>query len=65
MVLHKNPAVNKFTAKAEDWQLVFQIRCESKAQALAIESHIKRMKSKLYIENIIRYPEMAEKLKAK
>jgi len=32
---------------------------------LAIEKHIKSIKSKVYIENLIKYPEMAEKLKGK
>ncbi|PXY38851.1 excinuclease ABC subunit C, partial [Flavobacterium cheongpyeongense] len=31
-------------------------------QALAIEKHIKDMKSKIYIENLLRYPEVINKL---
>ncbi len=34
----------------------------SKAQALAIEKHIKAMKSKIYIHNLKKYPEMIDKL---
>ncbi len=65
MVFHHNPEARKFTAKADDWILFEKIDCESKGQALAIEKHIKAMKSKIYIKNIQRYPEMKLKLKAK
>jgi len=54
-----------FTAKADDWVIYLTIKCYSKRQAFAIESHIKRMKSKKYIENLNRYPEMILKLKSK
>jgi putative endonuclease len=52
----------KFTYKADDWILFLKIECESKSQALAIEKHIKNMKSKIYIENLLRYPEIINKL---
>ena len=65
MALHNNPAAGKFTAKADDWELVFEISCKDQTQALAIEKHIKLMKSKVYIENLIKYPEITEKLKNK
>jgi len=38
------------------------MECENKTQALAIEKHIKSMKSKIYIENLKKYPEMVTKL---
>jgi putative endonuclease len=34
-------------------------------QALRIEKHIKNMKSKKYIEDIKKYPEITERLKEK
>ena len=40
----------------------YEITLNSKLQALAIEKHIKKMKSKIYIENLTRYPEMSNKL---
>lgn len=52
----------KFTYKADDWTLFFSLACTSKMQALAIEKHIKAMKSKVYIENLAKYPEMTHKL---
>ena len=60
---HLNPTKNNaFTAKAKDWEIYFNLECETKSQALAIEKHIKKMKSKIYIENLTRYPEMSTKL---
>ena len=62
---HKNSEGRKFTAKAKDWTLFFIIDCESKTQGLCIESHIKKMKSKRYIENLKQYPNMVDKLKCR
>jgi putative endonuclease len=59
--LHDTQA-RKFTYKADDWTLFFSVECASKNQALAIEKHIKAMKSKVYIENLLRYPELSLKL---
>jgi putative endonuclease len=52
----------KFTAKANDWELFYSIACMGYSQAHKIERHIKRMKSKKYIENLATYPEITEKL---
>jgi putative endonuclease len=52
----------KFSAKADDWVLYFSILCSSFKQASAIETHIKRMKSKQYIRNLKSYPELSQKL---
>jgi putative endonuclease len=60
---HEHAEGRKFTAKAKDWKLFLVIHCESRSQGLAIEQHIKRMKSSVYIQNLKRYPEMVEKLK--
>ncbi len=59
---HANATTNKFTGKANDWQLFLKISCTTKKQATAIEAHIKRMKSSTYIKNLKKYPEMVEKL---
>ena len=55
--------VNSYTSKAQDWILFFQIDCEHKAQALNIEKHIKKMKSRNYLINLKTYPEIGIKLK--
>ena len=52
----------KFTYKADDWKLVFSLICQTKSQGLSIEKHIKLMKSKVYIQNLIRYSEISLKL---
>ena len=62
LLFHKHPESRKFTAKANDWMLFFTIKCNSKKQALSIEKHVKRMKSKKYIQNLKKYPEIIEKL---
>ena len=53
---------NKFTSRVSDWEIYLTIVCDSEEQARAIESHIKKMKSKIYIANLKRYPEMIQKL---
>jgi putative endonuclease len=56
---------HRFTAKADDWKIFISIECDNYSQALKIEKHIKKMKSSNYIYNLLRYPEMVEKLKEK
>ena len=56
---------HRFTAKAKDWKLLLKIECTSYNQALKIEKHIKNMKSSIYITNLLKYPELTEKLKIK
>ena len=52
----------KFTFKSDDWELIFTIECETKYQGLSIEKHIKSMKSRIYMQNVLQYPEMRFKL---
>jgi putative endonuclease len=59
---HLNADKRKFTYNANDWVLFLKIDCENKKQALAIEKHIKKMKSKIYIQNMMKYPEIIQKL---
>ncbi len=65
MDFHHHAEARKFTAKADDWILFDKIDCEHKNQASSIEKHIKSMKSKVYIQNLKKFPEMKDKLKAK
>jgi putative endonuclease len=63
---HLNPIESrKFTSKADDWEVFITIECISKSQGIKIEKHIKSMKSKTYINNLKRYPEMVDKLLAR
>ncbi|MBF04195.1 MAG: excinuclease ABC subunit C [Flavobacterium sp.] len=59
---HKNTTTRKFTYNATDWILFLKIDCATKKQALSIEKHIKNMKSKTYIQNLLQYPEIIQKL---
>jgi len=62
---HNDTQSRKFTYNAEDWILHFTLECKSKEQAMAIEKHIKAMKSKTYIQNLVKYPEIKCKLLSK
>jgi len=62
--LHLNKHFSKsFTAKVNDWLLFWNNDDLEYKQARKIEEHIKRMKSKVYIENLKKYPEIILKLK--
>jgi putative endonuclease len=52
-----------FTAQAKDWVLYLSIDDLKYEQARLIEAHIKRMKSKIYIENLKKHRELSLKLK--
>ena len=60
---HNNHVYHKAeTKKTSDWKLYFKIECTNRKQAILIEKHIKSMKSKIYLQNLKKYPEMTEKL---
>jgi putative endonuclease len=54
---------NSFTSLAIDWELFYSLDDLNYEQARGIEDHIKKMKSKKYILNLKKYPEISEKLK--
>ena len=54
--------IDKFTQKGKPWLLIFSIECKDEGIARKIEAHIKGMKSTKYINNLINYPEMINKL---
>jgi putative endonuclease len=51
-----------YTFCASDWILFLIIPCSRIEQAIFIESKIKRMKSRKYIENLKKYPEIVDKI---
>ena len=51
-----------YTSQTNDWKIYHLILCQSRSQARKIESHIKRMKSRVYIENLLKYPEITDRL---
>lgn len=65
MHLAKYYASSKFISKVNDWAIFHTIKCDDIKQARAIKSHIKRMKSAVYIKNLKKYPEISEKLKSR
>jgi putative endonuclease len=52
-----------YTKNSDDWELYLSINDLEYKQARSIESHIKRMKSKVYIENLLNYPTIIERLR--
>ncbi len=63
---HINKEFDKsFTTITQDWELYVSIDDLSYNQARLIEKHIKRMKSRVYIENIKKYPNIIAQLKEK
>ena len=54
-----------YTARATDWQEYFLIDNLEYSQARKIEAHIKRMKSRQYIERLRMYPVVVDKLKSR
>ena len=52
-----------FTSIADDWQVYLIIEVENFVQALRIERKIKSMKSKIFIQNLKKYPELIDKIK--
>ncbi len=56
---------NSFTSITSDWELYFSIDNIDGNIARKIETHIKAMKSKKYIENLKMYSEIIEKLISK
>ena len=52
---------DSFSAKADDWESFLTIDNIEYRQARNIERHIKKMKSKQYITNLKKYPEIVEK----
>ncbi len=59
---NKNYYENKWTKQGQPWDVFYILECEHVNQARSIEVHIKKMKSKKYIDSLIQYPEMGQKL---
>ncbi|EFQ79234.1 GIY-YIG nuclease family protein [Algoriphagus machipongonensis] len=56
---------NAHTHSASDWEFYHTIACQSRKQAVRIESHIKKAKKRKYLHDLKKYPEMSQKLKEK
>jgi len=53
---------NSFTSRADDWTLFYKIDNLEYQQSRKIEQHIKKMKSRVFIENLSKYPQISIKL---
>jgi putative endonuclease len=53
---------DSFTKGVNDWILFHLIQCSSRTQAISIEGHIKKMKSRKYIGNLKNFPEISQTL---
>jgi putative endonuclease len=51
-----------FTHSTKDWNIYLTIPCLNRNQAKKVEAHIKRMKSKKYIQNLKEHPQIIKKL---
>ena len=54
--------ITSYTTKGADWVLYLSIQDLEYEQAKLLEKHIKKMKSRKYIENLKRYDELSKKL---
>jgi putative endonuclease len=56
---------DSYTAKYSDWQLFYEIPNISITVARKIETHIKQMKSRVYLQNLKKYPQITQQLLSK
>ncbi len=54
-----------YTSIVNDWILFLKLEFDNRGQARKVENHIKKMKSRKYIQDLKRYPEIVSKLKEK
>ena len=62
---HQKKEFIGFTANDDDWKLFYSIEGLGYKQSRDIESHIKRMKSRKYLQSLVQFPEIIEKLMIK
>ena len=53
---------NSYTSKTKNWKLFLSFECKDRIQARKIETHIKKMKSRKYIQDLLKYPDIIEEL---
>ena len=51
-----------YTSQTKDWVLFLSFECEDYSHAVRLERKIKSMKSKKYIENLLKYQELRERI---
>lgn len=53
---------HRYTAKTNDWEIFLALETNDYPHAVRLERKIKSMKSKLYIRDLKKYPELRRKL---
>ena len=61
---HLQKKRESFTSRVNDWIVYFKMEDLEYEQSRLIEGHIKKVKSRIYIENLMKYPEICIKLLA-
>ena len=51
-----------FTSKASDWVVFWSVYTDNIIHARRIETKLKQMKSRVYLQNLVKYPELATKI---
>lgn len=61
---HLNKIYGKkaFSAKTAYWVLFWSVYTDSMVHARKMESKLKKMKSKVYLQNLVKYPELVNKI---
>jgi len=63
LIYHNSLALNKgITSRKIPWEYYYTLTIKNSTTAFKIESHIKKTKSRKYIEDLKKYPEIAQKL---
>ena len=65
MHISKHYGNKKFTSKADDWVLYGSITCDTISQARRIESYLKRMRNRKYIQWLMGNQEAIERIKVR
>lgn len=53
---------HRFTAQTDDWSLYLSFKCVDYAHAIRLERKIKAIKSRKFIINLTKYPELRAKI---
>jgi len=59
---HQDKTFMGFTSNENDWELFYSINDLEYKQARGIEVHIKKMKSRKYLQNLILFSEITDRL---
>ena len=61
LLQHNDPDSSYSTKGGQPWEIFLTMHCKSVSHAMKLERHIKNMKSKMFILNLKKYPELLER----